>query len=235
MRRAAIEILNQTKDERAVNFLIEATKDKDWWVSERAVDALAEIGSKKAVPALMELLNSENTRSLPTVARALGKLGDARVIEPMVRLLERPEKEIKVEAINALARLADDKRADSVRSYIQAAGANRHRRDDPARRHARDRGDRQPLLEHGGRGGRSGQVKAAKMAEPARTLLIEKGDVDAVIKKAEEDRRDGREARHLDAQDRRHHRGPLQVHREDRQGRVRHGACWSRTRSSTSG
>ena len=50
MRRAAIEILNQTKDERAVNFLIEATKDKDWWVSERAVDALAEIGSKKAVP-----------------------------------------------------------------------------------------------------------------------------------------------------------------------------------------
>ena len=65
VRRAAIEILNQTKDERAINFLIEATKDKDWWVSERAVDALAEIGSKKAVPALLDLLNSDNTRSLP--------------------------------------------------------------------------------------------------------------------------------------------------------------------------
>ena len=189
VRRAAIEILNQTKDERAVNFLIEATKDKDWWVSERAVDALAEIGSKKAVPTLMELLNSENTRSLPTVARALGKLGDARVIEPMVRLLERPEKEIKVEAINALARLADDKRADSVRSYIQARRRQCHRRDDPARRDARAGGDRQPLLEHRGRCGAAAtaaNVKAAKMAEPARTLLIEKGDVDAVIKKAEE-------------------------------------------------
>ena len=40
--------------------------------AERAVDALAEIGSKKAVPTLMELLASENTRSLPTIARALG-------------------------------------------------------------------------------------------------------------------------------------------------------------------
>jgi len=37
IRRAAIEILNQTKDERAVAQLIEATKDPDWWVSERAV------------------------------------------------------------------------------------------------------------------------------------------------------------------------------------------------------
>jgi len=33
----------------AVDSLIQATRDSDWWVSERAVDALAEIGSKRAV------------------------------------------------------------------------------------------------------------------------------------------------------------------------------------------
>jgi len=182
VRRAAIEILNQTKDERAVNFLIEATKDKDWWVSERAVDALAEIGSKKAVPALMELLNSSNTRSLPTVARALGKIGDTRVIESLVRLLERPEKEIQVEAIGALARLADDKRADVVRGYIQNAGSATT---DDTIQHAAMRA----IEDIDGRYSSTAvaaQVKAAKMAEPARTLLIEKGDVDQVIKKAEE-------------------------------------------------
>ena len=186
----------------------------------------------------MELLNSENTRSLPTVARALGKLGDARVIEPMVRLLERPEKEIQVEAINALARLADDKRADSVRSYIQAAGANATDETIQQRRDARAGGDRQPLFEHGSRGccsGRRSRSRRPKMAEPARTLLIEKGDVDQVIKKAEETAATRRQDGHRHAQERRHHRRPLQVHREDRQGRVRHGACWSRTRSSTSG
>ena len=74
IRRAAIEILNQTKDERAVGHLIEATKDKDWWVSERAVDALAEIGSKRAVPRLMEMLEATHAkRSLPVVVRALGQ------------------------------------------------------------------------------------------------------------------------------------------------------------------
>jgi HEAT repeat protein/tRNA A-37 threonylcarbamoyl transferase component Bud32 len=182
VRRAAIEILNQTKDERAVNFLIAATKDKDWWVSERAVDALAEIGSKKALPALIELLNAENTRSLPTVARALGKLGDARVIEPMLRLLERPEKEIKIEAMNALARLADDKRADSVRGYIQAAGSAAT---DETIQHAAIRAIEEIDSRYSSTAV-AAQAKAAKMAEPARTLLIDKGDVDAVIKKAEE-------------------------------------------------
>jgi eukaryotic-like serine/threonine-protein kinase len=182
VRRAAIEILNQTKDERAVNFLIEATKDKDWWVSERAVDALAEIGSKKAVPALMELLSAENTRSLPTVARALGKLGDTRVIESMIRLLDRPEKEIKIEAINALARLADDKRADSVRSYIHAAGSAAT---DDTIQHAAIRAIEE-LDSRYSSTAVAAQVKAAKMAEPARTLLIEKGDVEAALKKAEE-------------------------------------------------
>jgi serine/threonine-protein kinase len=182
VRRAAIEILNQTKDERAVNFLIQATKDKDWWVSERAVDALAEIGSKKAIPTLLELLNADNTRSLPTIARALGKIGDPRVIEPLVKLLDRPEKEIKVEAIGALARLADDKRADTVRSYIQSAGSATQ---DDTIQHAAVRAI-EDIDSRFSSTAVAAQVKAAKMAEPARTLLIEKGDVDQVIKKAEE-------------------------------------------------
>jgi len=182
VRRAAIEILNQTKDERAVNFLLEAAKDKDWWVSERAIDALAEIGSKKALPTLMELLNTGNTRSLPTVARALGKIGDPRSIEPLIRLLERPEKEIQIEVINALARLADDKRADSVRSYIQSAGAASN---DETIRHAAIRAI-EDLDSRYSSTAIAAQAKAARMAEPARTLLIDKGDVDAVIKKAEE-------------------------------------------------
>ena len=39
IRRAAIEILNTCRDKRAVDKFIEATRDKDWWVSERAADA----------------------------------------------------------------------------------------------------------------------------------------------------------------------------------------------------
>jgi serine/threonine-protein kinase len=124
LRRAAIEILNQTKDERAINHLIEATKDADWWVSERAVDALADIGSKRAVPRLYEMLRSANAKALPVVVRAIGKLGDEKSLDLLTPLLNREEKEIRVETIQALARLADEPRADQIRAQLQNQSVN---------------------------------------------------------------------------------------------------------------
>jgi HEAT repeat protein/tRNA A-37 threonylcarbamoyl transferase component Bud32 len=120
VRRAAIEILNQTKDERAVDSLIKATRDNDWWVSERAVDALAEIGSKKALPRLAEMLTTANPKAMPVVVRALGKLGDAKNIDSLLPLLARPEREIRAEVIQAIAKLTDERRAEQVRTELQA-------------------------------------------------------------------------------------------------------------------
>ena len=124
IRRAAIEILNQTKDERAIVQLIEATRDKDWWVSERAVDALAEIGSVKAMPRLQEMLQSAPAKALPVVVRAVGKIGSAEHVGLIVPFLTRTEKEIRVEAIGALAKLASEELADQISAQIkvQAAG-----------------------------------------------------------------------------------------------------------------
>ena len=121
IRRAAIEILNQTKDERAVDSLIQATRDNDWWVSERAVDALAEIGSKRALPRLMEMLQAPaNGKAMPIVVRALGKLGDSKLVDTLLPLIGRPEREIRIEAIQALSRVADEARAGQVREELQA-------------------------------------------------------------------------------------------------------------------
>src|SRR6201999_3717347 len=104
IRRAAIEILNQTKDERAVASLIQATYDSDWWVSERAVDALAEIGSKRALPRLAEMLQAGNPRSLPIVVRAVGKLGDAKFVDNLLPLVSSGERDVRLEAIPAAAK-----------------------------------------------------------------------------------------------------------------------------------
>ncbi len=129
IRRAAIEILNQTKDERAVDSLIQATRDTDWWVSERAVDALAEIGSKRAVPRLMEMLHSPASgKAAPIVVRALGKLGDSKLVDALLPLIARPEREIRIEAIQALSRVADEARAEQVRNELQAQVASPTRR-----------------------------------------------------------------------------------------------------------
>ncbi len=118
IRRSAIEIINATKDQTAVAHLMKATDDEDWWVRERAVDALAQIGDKKAVPKLVEMLG-QNAKTDTIVVRALGKLGGPREISKLVPLLKRPEREVQIEAIKAISHLADEKRAETVRSILQ--------------------------------------------------------------------------------------------------------------------
>jgi serine/threonine-protein kinase len=117
IRRAAIEILNVTKDERAVHKLIEATSDDDWWVRERAADALAAIGNSDAIPALLKMLEG-GARSIPSAIRGLAKLGDARHVPALLGLLSRSDKEIQIEAMNALPRLADTKSFVNARAEI---------------------------------------------------------------------------------------------------------------------
>ncbi|HLY52534.1 MAG TPA: protein kinase, partial [Steroidobacteraceae bacterium] len=119
------EILNQTKDERAIDSLIQATRDSDWWVSERAVDALAEIGSKRAVPRLMEMLHTgSHSKATPIVVRALGRLGDAKLVDELLPLVARPEREIRIEAIQALSKVADEAHAEHVRKELQAQASS---------------------------------------------------------------------------------------------------------------
>jgi serine/threonine-protein kinase len=180
IRRAAIEILNQTKDERAVAQLIEATRDKDWWVSERAVDALAEIGSTKALPRFIDMLQGE-PKSLPTVIRAIGKIGDQRSLESLLPMLSRPENEIKVEAIAALAKLADERRADTIRVRLQAVSTSTDGTLSQAVARAMQELDNRFSTQQ-----IAANQRAEKMQEPAKTLLIDNQALANVVKQAED-------------------------------------------------
>lgn len=177
IRRTAIEILNQTKDERAVEYLLQATRDPDWWVSERAVDALAEIGSRKAIPRLVEMLKGP-AKSVPAAIRGLAKLGDAATIDVLLPQLGRPEKEIRVEAMQAVAKLADEKRADSVRMQIQAVAASSH---DQTINQAFGRA-MEALDARFSTTQMQANRKAEKMVEPARTMLVESADISAIVR-----------------------------------------------------
>src|SRR5581483_3917303 len=95
------------------------THDTDWWVSERAVDALAEIGSKKAVPRLVEMLQAGNAKTVPIVVRALGKLGDSKLMDTLLPFAGRPEREVRIEAIQALSKIVDERHMDQLRSELQ--------------------------------------------------------------------------------------------------------------------
>ena len=58
------------------------------------------------------------------VVRALGRLGDHKVIDAVLPMLSREEKEIRLEAISSLAKLADERRLEQIRVQIQAQTSN---------------------------------------------------------------------------------------------------------------
>ncbi|MEL6870107.1 MAG: HEAT repeat domain-containing protein [Pseudomonadota bacterium] len=124
IRRAAIEILNATKDPQALEQLMQATKDDDWWVRERAVDALAEIGDTRAVPVLANMLG-KHEKSDPTIVRALGKLGDAKVAGKIAPMMNAGGREVRVEAMKAVANLVTEGDVGAVRDkLVQIQGSD---------------------------------------------------------------------------------------------------------------
>ena len=167
IRRSAIEILNSTGDERAVKTLIEATRDPDWWVRERAADALAELGDTRAVPALAQMLKGD-ARSVPSAVRALGKLGDPRLVKPFLTLLQRREKEIRLETMKAITRLAQEDNFEQIRDAIKAAGEVN---DETVRKQA-DTAMRD-LEERFSPTRMAAAADAARFEEPERTLLVD--------------------------------------------------------------
>jgi serine/threonine-protein kinase len=118
IRRTAIEILNATKDERAVDHLIIATDDPDWWVRERAIDALSQIGSPKALPKLESMLGKD-PKTDTVIVRALGKIGNKTHIAKIVPLLKTPDRQLQIEAMKTLAKLADESQAGTIRAVLE--------------------------------------------------------------------------------------------------------------------
>lgn len=180
IRRTAIEILNTTKDERAVDGLIQATDDTDWWVRERAVDALSKIGSSKALPKLESMLG-DNPKTDTVVVRALGMIGNYKHISMIVPLLQRPEREIQVEAIKALAQLADESHAETIRGLLKKIQqSEEHTIINAADTALKSLDDRysETVVEQ--------NIRAEKIAGNTKTLLVDNQDLEKLLQQAKE-------------------------------------------------
>jgi len=180
IRRTAIEILNATKSDRAEEHLIRATDDDDWWVRERAIDALSKIGSSKAVPKLAEMLG-KNAKTDTVIVRALAKLGDESHIAQILPLLKRPEREIQIEAIKAIAHLASSSQADTVRNLLKKIKqSNDVTIINVADKALKDLDDRysETVMEE--------NVRAEKISDNTRTMLVDNEDLEKLLHEARE-------------------------------------------------
>ncbi len=180
IRRTAIEILNATKSDRAEEALIGAADDQDWWVRERAVDALAKIGSKKALPKIEAMLG-QNPKSDTVLIRALGKLGNANHITKILPMLKRPEREIQIESIKALSHLSNDSHASNIRNLLKKIKQS----DDMTIINVADKALKdldarfsETVVEQ--------NVRAEKIGENTRTLLVDNDELEKLLTQAKE-------------------------------------------------
>jgi HEAT repeat protein len=175
IRRTAIEILNATKDERAVDHLIKATDDSDWWVRERSIDALSKIGGPKALPRLLELLGKD-AKTDTVVIRALGKIGNQTHIKTLVPMLNRPERDIQVEAIKAIAALADESHAETVRVALRKIKQS----DEPTIINSADKALKN-LEARFSEAVLAENVRAEKIGAHTKTMLLEKEELEKLL------------------------------------------------------
>jgi len=181
IRRTAIEILNATKSDEAEDHLIKATDDADWWVRERAVDALSKIGSTKALPKLEAMLG-QNPKTDAVLIRALGKLGNHNHIKKILPMLQRSEREVQIEAIKAISHLTNDSQADTIRNLLkkikQSEDVTIINVADKALQEI-DAKFSETVLEQ--------NVRAEKIGENTKTLLVENEDLEKLLQQAKEE------------------------------------------------
>ena len=175
IRRTAIEILNTAKDERAVDHLIKATDDSDWWVRERAIDALSQIGSPKALPKLETMLG-QNPKTDTVIIRALSKIGNQTHIAMIVPMLKSPEREIQIEAVKALSKLADESQAEVVRGVLEKI----KQVDEPTIINVADKALKDLDARFSGTV-LAENVRAKKLVEHTKTLLLDDEDLEKLL------------------------------------------------------
>jgi len=122
IRRAAVEILNRRRpDPQALDALMATLHDHDWWVRERAADALAAFGPSPVLDRALPLLAEAEPELRQTLITLLRRLDDPRLFDLVLGRLEHGEPAARAGAVVALGELGD-RRALSTLVGLLAGG-----------------------------------------------------------------------------------------------------------------
>jgi len=90
-RLQAVRNLGDSKDGKAVDYLVQAVGDSDVRVKAKAIDELAQMRATEATPVLIQYLFLRDTdpQMKGLILAALGKIGDERAARPIGEFLQR--------------------------------------------------------------------------------------------------------------------------------------------------
>jgi HEAT repeat protein len=90
-RLEGIKSLQETQDEKVVEYLLQALGDPDMRIKAKAIDALGNVRATEATPVLIQHLFLRDTETYvkQRILASLGKIGDQRAAGPIIEFLRR--------------------------------------------------------------------------------------------------------------------------------------------------
>ena len=126
VRRMATEVIRAVPDPDQTLWpkLMGVLRDEDWWVRERVMDALIELGGSRLTPHMVPLLSDKSDVIRRFAVNVLGRLKDPKALRALVQTATQdPDWWVKETAIEAVA-LINDARAVPYIVHIMAADAD---------------------------------------------------------------------------------------------------------------
>lgn len=114
--------LGQLGDPRAIDALVDLSKDKDKGIRLSALTALIEFKKdKRAIEALISSLQEDQDYRIRCVAALeLGRIGDTSAVEPLIAALEDENYSFRIYAVEALGRLKDKRAVEPLIAFLDS-------------------------------------------------------------------------------------------------------------------
>ncbi|HVO29852.1 MAG TPA: PilT/PilU family type 4a pilus ATPase, partial [bacterium] len=116
VRRYAVDILARLRDKQALPALLKVSgNDSDWWVRERAVEAIASFKDERTVPHIVGLMKRHADMHLACL-QALTEMGARSAAPYLAPALQSEDPDVRVAAVNCLAKIGTPAQETAVRA-----------------------------------------------------------------------------------------------------------------------
>ncbi len=118
VRRFAVEVLGRLGDPQVLGALItRAREDSDWWVKEKAVEAMVALKDERAIPYIVELMRADADIRLSCL-QALLEIGARDVVPHVAEMLGSDDGDIRLAALSALRELEANEMAPRIQPLL---------------------------------------------------------------------------------------------------------------------
>ncbi|MFQ3675148.1 MAG: HEAT repeat domain-containing protein [Endomicrobiia bacterium] len=108
VRAIGCEVLGKMREKKALRQIMMLLKDPSKYVREKAAISLGQIGDKKAVPVLVEVLEKDEAEEVRvTIAGVLGHLRDKVAVPVLIKTLEDPSPTARMKSAISLGLIGD--------------------------------------------------------------------------------------------------------------------------------